>query len=94
MKREPGAWGYNWATLSLADINTETWSSWLGGWTQGRRPCFVNKFFVVKSKEVNTGYNLAESSEESYGSETAVLLLLLMMMVMMMMNLQHCQYVD
>jgi hypothetical protein len=27
---EPGAWGYNWATLSLRDINTETWPSRLG----------------------------------------------------------------
>jgi hypothetical protein len=27
---EPGAWGYNWATLSLGDINTGTWSSRLG----------------------------------------------------------------
>jgi hypothetical protein len=23
MKREPSAWGYNWATLLLGDINTE-----------------------------------------------------------------------
>jgi hypothetical protein len=29
-KREPGAWGCNWATLSLEDINTEIWSSRLG----------------------------------------------------------------
>jgi hypothetical protein len=27
---DPGAWGYNWATLSLGDINTETLSSRLG----------------------------------------------------------------
>jgi hypothetical protein len=29
MRREPCAWGYNWATLSLGDINTHTrtWSS-------------------------------------------------------------------
>jgi hypothetical protein len=27
---EPGAWGYNWATLPLGDINTETCSSRLG----------------------------------------------------------------
>jgi hypothetical protein len=24
LKWVPGAWGYNWATLSLGDINTET----------------------------------------------------------------------
>jgi hypothetical protein len=28
-KREPSAWGYNWATLYLGDINTGTWSSML-----------------------------------------------------------------
>jgi hypothetical protein len=27
---EPGAWGYDWATQSLGDINTGTWSSRLG----------------------------------------------------------------
>jgi hypothetical protein len=27
MKRESGAWGYNWATLLLRDINIENWSS-------------------------------------------------------------------
>jgi hypothetical protein len=27
---EPGAWGYNWATLSLGDINTGAWSSRFG----------------------------------------------------------------
>jgi hypothetical protein len=26
------AWGYSWATLSLGVINTEAWSSRLGGW--------------------------------------------------------------
>jgi hypothetical protein len=32
MKGEPGAWGNKWATLSLGDINTETWYSGLGVW--------------------------------------------------------------
>jgi hypothetical protein len=26
-EKEPGAWGYNWATLPLGHINTEIWSS-------------------------------------------------------------------
>jgi hypothetical protein len=30
MSREHGAWGYNWATLSLEDINRGTWSTRLG----------------------------------------------------------------
>jgi hypothetical protein len=34
-KRESGAWGYNWATLSVGDINT-------GRWTQSW-PCSVRK---------------------------------------------------
>jgi hypothetical protein len=29
-EREPGAWGYNWATMSLGDINTGTWSFRMG----------------------------------------------------------------
>lgn len=29
-KSEPGAWGYNWATLSLGDTNRGTWFSRLG----------------------------------------------------------------
>jgi hypothetical protein len=29
-ERKHGAWGYNWTTLSLGDINTGTWSSRLG----------------------------------------------------------------
>jgi hypothetical protein len=27
---EPSAWGYNWATLFLVDINTGIWPSWWG----------------------------------------------------------------
>jgi hypothetical protein len=27
---EPSAWGYNWATLFLGDINTGAWPSRLG----------------------------------------------------------------
>jgi hypothetical protein len=30
LKWVPGAWGYNWATLPLGDINTEVWSSRVG----------------------------------------------------------------
>jgi hypothetical protein len=29
-EKEPSAWGYNWATLFLGDINTGTWLSRLG----------------------------------------------------------------
>jgi hypothetical protein len=30
VKWVPGSWGYNWTTLPLGDINTETWSSRVG----------------------------------------------------------------
>jgi hypothetical protein len=30
LKWVPGAWGCNWATLPLGDINTEAWSSGMG----------------------------------------------------------------
>jgi hypothetical protein len=30
-EREPSAWGYHWATLSLVDIKKGTWPSMLGG---------------------------------------------------------------
>jgi hypothetical protein len=30
IKWVPGAWGYNWATLTLGDINTEASSSRMG----------------------------------------------------------------
>jgi hypothetical protein len=29
-EREPSAWGHDWATLFLGDVNTGTWSSRLG----------------------------------------------------------------
>jgi hypothetical protein len=52
---EPSAWGYNWATLSLADLNTEAWSSRLG---VGRKAddLALQKIIVAKSKEVKTGW--------------------------------------
>jgi hypothetical protein len=34
-KREPGAWGYNWATLLLEDIKYRDLVLQVGGWTQG-----------------------------------------------------------
>jgi hypothetical protein len=46
------------------------------------------KIIVAKSKEVKTGYSLAESSKEGYGSKWAVLP---MMMIMMIMYSLHCK---
>jgi hypothetical protein len=61
-EREPGAWGCNWATLFLGDINTWAWPSMLG---IGRKADDLNlsKIVVVKSKKVNTGFNLAQFSK-------------------------------
>jgi hypothetical protein len=39
-------------------------------------------YIVPKSKEAETGCNLAESSKEAYGSKRAVLPMMLMMMMM------------
>jgi hypothetical protein len=39
------------------------------------------KITVAKSKEVKTGYNLAESSKKGYGSKRAVLPLMMMIML-------------
>jgi hypothetical protein len=49
----------------------------VGGRMQGRRPCCVKK--NAKSKEMKTGLNLAESSMEYYGLESAVLPMMMMM---------------
>jgi hypothetical protein len=66
---EPDVWGYNWATLSLGDINTGTWSSRLG---VGHKAddLSLQKYISGKSK-VETGRSssqewttLPESSKE------------------------------
>jgi hypothetical protein len=49
-------------------------------------PCFVNETIVANSREVKTGSNLAESSEEGYGSKWAVLL----KMMTMELSMQNC----
>jgi hypothetical protein len=86
MKKEHGAWEYNWTTLSLGNINTGTWSSRLGSWTKGWTNLFCEKNIVAKSNEVKTRCNLAEFSEEGYGSKVAVFPTILIMMIMMMMR--------
>jgi hypothetical protein len=65
MEREAGAWGCNWATLSLGDINTETYSSSLG---VGRKADDLAAA-AAKSKQVKTGCSLAETSKEGCGSK-------------------------
>jgi hypothetical protein len=63
MKSDLSSWRYNWATLSLEDLNTETWFS----------PCSA-KITVAKSKVVTNGWfkKLAESSKEVHGNSRPV----------------------
>jgi hypothetical protein len=82
---EPGAWGYNWAhPITGGDINTETWPSRL---RVGRKAddLVLWKISVAKSKEVKTGCNLAEFSEEGYGSKRAAFPMMTMMMSLSLM---------
>jgi hypothetical protein len=51
----------------------ETWSSRLGAGRKARLTTFLCKNMIVaKNKQVKTGCNLAEYSEEGYGSKRAV----------------------
>jgi hypothetical protein len=54
--------------LFLGDINKEPWPS---GWglEPGLTILLCERIIVAKSKEVKTGYSLAEYSEERYDSE-------------------------
>lgn len=62
---EPSVWGYNWATMSLGNINIETWPSRLGdGRKTDRDPLSKKKKNIVaNSKDVKTGCKLTESSK-------------------------------
>jgi hypothetical protein len=64
--------GYNWATLSLGDIHKRSGSPGCG--LDARlTTLFYKKIIIVKSEEMKTGSNPAESSKEGYGSKRAVL---------------------
>jgi hypothetical protein len=67
------AWGYNWATLSLGDINTERPGPSGWGLDARLRALLYKKNTVAKSKEVITGSNLTESYKEGFDSKRAVL---------------------
>jgi hypothetical protein len=58
------------ATLSLGDINAGTCSSRLG--VGCKTHDLALRKFVMKSEEVKTRYNLAESSKEEYGPKRTV----------------------
>jgi hypothetical protein len=72
-KDNPAPGGYNWATLSLGDINKRTWS--LGS---RLTTLLCKKIIVAKSKEVKTGYNLAGSCKEAYGPKRDVFPMMMM----------------
>jgi hypothetical protein len=60
MERQSGVRGYNWATLSLGDINTETWPP---GWLDARLMTLLcKKFALAKSEEVETRWFNSQES--------------------------------
>jgi hypothetical protein len=62
MEREPGAWGYNWATLPLGHINTVTWTHRLG--LDARLTTLLRKKNIVaNSKEVKTGWSKSQPAK-------------------------------
>jgi hypothetical protein len=64
---ELSAWGYNWDTLLLGDINTETWSSRLV--LDAKLTTLLCKKILLRNpkKWKPDGLNLAESSKKDYG---------------------------
>jgi hypothetical protein len=73
MRRKSGAWGYNWATLLLEEMNTKTWSP-----GKGLMNLLCKRITVAKSKEVKTRHNRAKSSKEGCDSKRAVLPVMMM----------------
>jgi hypothetical protein len=66
-KRGTRGWGYNWATLSLRDINTETWPSTLGVGSKITLLCKKKNIFVTY-KKVKTGWsNLLRMATDQKG---------------------------
>jgi hypothetical protein len=51
-ERKSGAWGYNSTTLSLGDVNTETWSTMLGAGRKADDFALYERITVAKSKDV------------------------------------------
>jgi hypothetical protein len=71
-KGSPVSRGYNWATLSLGGINTETWSSRLGVGCKADDLAQLKKIIVTKSRKVKNRCSLVGSSKEGCGSKMAV----------------------
>jgi hypothetical protein len=55
----PSAWGYRWATLSPGDVNTETWSSRLGGWALDKQSSPVKRLLLWNPIRGGQGLNWA-----------------------------------
>jgi hypothetical protein len=52
---EPDAWGYNWANLSLWDINTRTWNPRFG--VGHKADDLLSKNIIVAKSKVKTGWS-------------------------------------
>jgi hypothetical protein len=81
-ERESGVRGYNWATLSLGNVNTWTWSSRLG-FDERLTTLLCKNILLLNKNKLNRMINLAESSKEGYDSKRAVLPMMIMMIRMM-----------
>jgi hypothetical protein len=71
--REPSAWAYNGAILSLSDMYAGTWFCRLRIVCKVDDVALLKKNIVAKSKDVKTGSNMAESCKEGCGSKRAAL---------------------
>jgi hypothetical protein len=72
MKRELDAWEYNWANLSLGNINLENCRSRLGTGRKTDDLALYKSIIIAKSKELKPGSNVAKLSKEDCGSKMAV----------------------
>jgi hypothetical protein len=69
----PVSGGVNRATLSLGDINTETWCSRLGLYVRLDNLALYKYIHFIKSEELKTGPTMVQFSKEGYGSKRGVL---------------------
>jgi hypothetical protein len=84
MEREPGAWGITGPPCHCGDINTETWSFWLGVGCKANDLALYESYCCKIQRSENWITNVAESSKGGCGSKRGVLPMMAMVVVMMM----------
>jgi hypothetical protein len=80
-KREPYVWEYNWASLSLGDVNTGTWSSRLGVGYKAD-DLALSKKYCYEIQRTENRINVAGHFKEGYGSRGAVFSMMMVMILM------------